>query len=308
MLKKLLITLLTGIVALGLHSNPVHASDVWMQISPVSNRVDLKPGESLEYTFDIQNLGKASFKYKVYATPYSVTNEEYKLNFTDETPRTQISRWISFKQANGNFSESASFSIEPSEKQTITYKISTPSDVPAGGQYATIFAESDPEDNPNGTGVRAVSRIGLVVFGRTEGQTKNSTEVSDLSLSGFLTNGQIKSSSSVKNTGNTDFEVNSTIIIKDLFGKTVYEKTTPYSVLPDTTRLISETWEDTPVIGIFKVTSTIKALDQDKTETKLVLIMPVFVIIIAIIMLTLLIVWIIILIRKRQTQKAKLID
>ena len=283
---------------------------VWLQISPVSNRVTLSPsGDTpLTYTFNVDNVGSETFKYKLYAAPYSVTDETYEVNFTQETPRTQISRWISFKREDDSFGETASYEIKPGEKQTITYQIKVPDNIPSGGQYATIFAEPDVDASEGDlSGIKTVSRVGLVIYGRTEGDTDDSAEITDFSLTNFLTEGNIATGARIKNNGNTDFTAEASLTVKKFFGSVAYEKTRSYDVLPDTSRRINMEWEDTPVFGIFHVTSTVKALDQEHTETKLVLIVPLFMIIIAIILLTIMVIWLIILIKKRRSQKAKLI-
>ncbi len=283
---------------------------VWLQISPVSNRVTLAPtgDKPLTYTFNVDNVGSEAFRYKVYVAPYSVTDETYEVNFTKETPRTQISRWITFKQEDGSFADTASFEIQPGDKQTITYKIDVPENVPAGGQYATIFAEPDSNvDGSDFSGIKTVSRVGLVIYGRTQGDTDDSAEVVEHTLTSFLTQGDISSGALIKNNGNTDFSTEVSLKVEKFFGSVAYEKTRTYDVLPDTSRRVSMDWEDTPMFGIFHVTSTVKALDQNHVERKLVLIIPIFMIVIAVILLTIMIVWLIILIKKRRSQKAKLI-
>lgn len=293
---------------------------VWLQISPVSNRVTLKPSgsEPLTYTFNVDNIGTEEFKYKIYAAPYSVANGSYEIDFSSETPRTQISRWITFQDKDGEYKKEVTYSIKPGEKQSIAYKITVPDNIPAGGQYATIFAEADSgKDNASlSTGIKTVSRVGLVVYGRTEGDTDDNAEIRDFKLSSFLTGGNINTSAVVENKGNTDFSTTYSLVVKKFFGDTAYEKTKTYDVLPDTYRDISIEWakdEDddsstgTPAFGIFHVTSTVTALNEKHEETKLVLIIPFFMIIIAVVLLTIMIVWLIILIKKRRAQKSRLI-
>ena len=72
--------------------------DVWLQISPVANRVTLNPGDEQTFKVQVDNIGGKKFKFRVYATPYSIANEAYEVNFTNETNRTQISRWVTFNQ------------------------------------------------------------------------------------------------------------------------------------------------------------------------------------------------------------------
>ena len=130
---------------------------VWLQISPVTNRVTLNPGDEQTFTMHVDNIGSKKFKFRVYAAPYTISNEAYEVNFETETNRTQVSRWISFNQnadakkdSEKNWVEEATFELEPEQRQSVEYRIVVPKDVPAGGQYATIFAESIPEEEVNG--------------------------------------------------------------------------------------------------------------------------------------------------------------
>ena len=95
--------------------------------------------------------------------------------------------------------------------------------------------------------------------------------------------------------------------MEKFFGGTIFEDGKSYDVLPETTRDIETVWEDTPAFGIYRITSSISALDQTKSATKIVLIIPIFMIIILLMLLTITIAWFIILYRKRQAQKSKLI-
>lgn len=281
---------------------------IWLQISPVSNRVTLTPGKELDYNFTVSNIGSESFSYHVYATPYSVTDEDYNINFKDDTNRTQVSRWIKFYQEDGTLSDTAQYTIGVGEKQTINYQISVPENVPEGGQYATIFAESDEvEGAMSGSGIKTVSRVGLIVYGRTEGETDDSAEITEYSVPTFMTKGSISALSKVKNVGNTDFEAQHEFTVKSLFGKELYSKSIIYNVLPDTERRINLEWDNTPMLGVFQVSYSVSALDQARSGTKIVVILPIYVIVLALVLLTFLIIWAIILIRKRRERRSRLL-
>jgi hypothetical protein len=288
---------------------------VWLQISPVANRVVLNPGDELTYKMEVDNIGSKKFKFRVYATPYSIANEAYEVNFNNETKRTQISRWITFNQnANAKkdsekkWQKEVTFEVEPDGRQEIEYKVSVPKDIPQGGQYATIFAESVPEDSVASTGVRTISRVGLILYGRTNGETTELAEVSDFNMKTFMTSGKISAEANIENKGNTDFTATMKMKIDKLIGGTVAEFDTPYPVIPDSPKrhAVLE-WEDTPIFGIFKVTATVAAADKNVSETKIVLILPIWIIIIMLVLLTIIIAWLIILIRKRRAQKSRLI-
>ena len=314
MIKKVFLAAL-GVIFLGAFAaTPVYAEGedtkpaIWLQISPVSERVVLEPGKSLDYQFNVENIGGEAFTYKVYATPYGVTNKTYELNFSTEPERTQVTRWITFQDANGNFAQEVSYTIEPGTKQTSPYRISVPASIPDGGQYATIFAESIPSSAASqSSGIKTVSRVGLVIYGRSTGETVNDAEILDYQFNSFLTSGQVNSSATVKNSGNTDFETRYNLVVKSLFGKTIFEKKAVYDVLPDTERDVAVEWPETPLFGIFRITSTVTALDQSEDHTKIVLIIPLFILIIMLVLLTSLVIWLIMIIRKRKEQKSRLV-
>lgn len=304
-----------GTAALQNARTDVYADDeatkpaIWLQISPVSNRVSFSAGGEYDYSFSVSNIGSESFSYHVYAAPYSVTGEDYNVSFSNETNRTQISRWIQFYDSDGKLSSTASFKINPGETQSVAYRVSVPDDIPSGGQYACIFAESDEtEGSVSGSGIKTVSRVGLIVYGRSsDGETIDSAAINNITIPTFMTSGKITAGATVKNEGNTDFEATFAVNIKSLFGRQLYEKNSSYNVLPDTERHIDMEWDETPFMGIFQVRYVVRALDQLEDVTRIVIIMPIFVIILAIILLTLIIIWIIILVRKRRERKSRLL-
>ena len=293
-----------------LFSSPVYADEekpaMRIQISPVENRVTLNANETNEYTFNVDNTGSEGYSFKVYANPYSVLNEQYSPSFSNQNSHTQVSRWITFKNDNGEYSTEATYSVEAGQRKEVTYKITVPSDIPGGGQYAIVFVEAIPKDDNSG-GIRTVSRLGLRVFGRTNGETKESAEILNHNMDSFYMSGKIKTSGTVKNSGNADFNAVFKFKVEKIFGGVVYEDSKGYDVLPDTTRNIELTWGETPAFGIYRITSTLNALDQSRSTTKIVLIIPVFMIVILFMLLTITIAWFIILFRKRQAQKSKLI-
>lgn len=283
---------------------------IWLQISPVSNKVVLVGGEDNDYSFTVSNIGSEDFGYHVYASPYSVSDEDYNVSFSTENNRTQIARWIQFYKEDGSLTNEAHFNIKKGEKQTVRYRIAVPDSVPAGGQYATIFAESDEvEGDITSSGIKTVSRVGLIVYGHTDGDTIDEAKITDFGFKTFMTSGNIVASSRVENNGNTDFEATYELDVQSLFGKQLFLKSSSYNVLPDTARRVTTEWEETPMLGLYKVRYKVSALNGEVTEekTKIVIIMPIFIMILSIILLTLIIVWIIILVRKRKERKSRLL-
>ncbi len=287
------------------------APPILIQISPVSSQVILEAGKSKEYTMTIRNSGSSDFTYHLYTTPYFVSDEDYNIDFSTESNRTQVSRWIKFYQ-DDKLVDRPTFSIKSGETQEVKYVVQTPESVPAGGQYAAIFAETDAgagkEDTSGSSGIRTASRVGMIIYGRTDGETIEEGEVTEFNITGFLTSGNISTTSKVKNSGNTDFEAIYTLKVSSILGAELYNKQTSYNILPDTERRVNLDWMDTPFMGIFKVYYKVSAPGDNGTreEEKLVVKFPIIMIILTILVLTGLIIGIIITIRKRRERNARL--
>jgi len=308
MKNKLILTLglILGIFCVStLLLTPVNADDeptkpaVWLQISPVSKRLALEPGTTHEDSFIVENVGSEDFTFKVYASPYSVTNEDYNLSFTNENKFTQITRWIKFDQTQ--------YELAVGEQQIVKFYIEVPEDVPAGGQYATIFAESGGKNTSmQSSGIKTVSRVGLVIYANLPGETNQTAELLDYSLPRFYLKGNIAASSKIANSGNTDFEGRYRLEIRPIIGDIIYEKDEIYSLLPETERRVEMLWDQTPMLGLFKVNYSVTAPDISSDETRLVLIVPLFVIIITLLLLTFIAVWIIITVKRRKGLRSKI--
>lgn len=282
-----------------------------IRISPVSNRINIKGGQALDYSLTVTNIGGIGFKFTVYSAPYSVINDQYEEDFSNETARTQLSRWIKFYDDNGSLVDTYTGFLEADAKKTINYRVDVPEDIPAGGQYAAIFAQTDSSSistEENKTGINTISRLAMPIYAKTDGETNETSEIADYKVPFFLTSGPITVSSLIKNTGNTDFIAKYSYSVKSITGGDICTEEDERIVLPEETgRRASFSCNDISAMGIFKVSYKVEAPGQIKEETHLVIVLPIYMIIIAIILLTLLIVWIIILIRKRRERKSRLV-
>ena len=291
-----------------------------MTIMPVSRTLQISSDSTYDGTLTVTNDGDEELKVEVYAAPYSYvySDEEdvYKLGFNNETNFTQISRWITVKDKNDNYVSRATYKIPAHEPLNVSYKITTPKNIPAGGQYAVLFAQTV-SSGANSTGIRTEASAGMVIYGHsTEGETITSAEISDMVIGqgkevpeGTEKNNNFYGTAKVKNTGNVDFFARGKLKVEPIIGFSSYEtpsdKGTP-SVIPESERIIEDEWTETPTFGIYKVTWTVSAGgEEETTEHVYVLISPV-VIIITIIVLTIMIIWIIMGVRKRKERRSRL--
>lgn len=315
------------------------AGQISISISPVTEEFQLNSNSMYEGVLNVTNAGSEPFDFEVFSAPYSFsmseTNNGYTPNYTNENSYTQIARWITIKDQAGNYvssvkdeegTEHPTFSAAPGETVAVEYRINTPDNIPAGGQYAALFAQTLPKES-NSSGINALANLGMKVFGRSEeGEAVQSADIYDLAIKNTIeketdveengqtvqkttTLGHINASAMVKNTGNLDFSAKGVLKVTDIFGAGVYYETpegaAQVSIIPESELPISDEWQDTPSIGLYRVNWTVTAGEDVKSIETVILLMPPYVIIITIILLTIIIVWIIMMVRRRKERRSR---
>ncbi len=333
-MKKIINVCLAGLVAVlgfAFFSQSVYAEEeeeaprTSLTLTPVSRTLILKSESTYDGTLKVTNDGTADIKVEVHASPYSYVysseTDLYQLGFNQENSFTQISRWITIKDASGNYVENPTFSIPKGETLEIEYKITTPSNIPAGGQYAVIFVQT--MSSSAGSGIQAEASAGMIVYGHsTEGETNVSAEIRDMKLSlGGDTEtttesnaettkaNTFKASAKVKNTGNVDFFAYGKLKVESIIGFGSYETSedaSAPSVIPESERVVEDEWTETPSFGIYKVMWTVTAGESTETIEQVFFLIPPMAIIIFIIVLTIIIVLIIMGLRKRKERRSRL--
>ena len=309
------ILIAASFVAAPVHAEACSSDKSGLSISPVNQPILLEPGSERNYTFEVQNIGEAPATFKIYAQPYSMTGEDYTVNFSDtENKFTQLARWITIKDTNGQFVEKATFQVEACSKTEIEYHVAVPDNVPNGGQYAVIFAEGM---NASDGGIKAVPRVGLVIYGHATGVTVRTYELEDFAIKNGIdetltdvsgnkiTKLVIHASVKIHNTGNVDLTANTTLTAKNVFGTVLYQGDSAAIVLPETTRKVTSVWEKTPLFGLFNVTYTVNIAGEIQNYTSMILIMPAFIVVIILILVAGTTFWVIMMVKKQRERKGR---
>ena len=273
---------------------------VAIQLSPVTKSFQLEPGKIVEDTFTVQNVGAETFSYKLYASPYNILDDEYNADFTSESKFSQIYHWATFKATDGTYSDEVVYTIAPGELQEITLRLTPPTDLPEGSQHAIIFAESLKRTTSNG--VSTVSRVGLNLRGIALGETHETAAITNWTAPSYLASGNITSSVTIKNTGNVDVATGYDYVIRDQFGNIVYENNNAYDIFADTNRRFDFEWEETPLMGIYKIELTIAAAGDTEHFYQTTVVMPPIVAAIAIGIISFFVVMTMLFIRKRRSR------
>lgn len=282
--------------------------DVVMSINPSNQEIELRPGATYEGKVKVSNVGRLPFKVKASVRPFYVKNDAYEPDFASESAYTKIYNWIKL--------EETEFSIEPNSSHELKFKVEVPKDVASGGQYAVIMLLSDGGEEES-AGVNVAAQLAAILYGHVNGgDMRTEGELVEHSLPGLFSSSNFSISQTVKNTGNVDFRVEQTLTVTEFFSNRELVNKNSVSkdgqligsstavVLPGTSRTGILTWPDAPKLGLFRVTQTIRFLDQDLSFSKLVFLCPLWLLVIVIALLVVLIVWIVRRILKKKQQKA----
>lgn len=234
-------------------------------LSPATIRTTIDAGDTLNRTLKVINDGTITYDFVVYASPYSVSDGDYTPNYTETKPNTNLYTWVSF--------EKTRYTLNPGENVEVPYTISVPADAAPGGHYSVIFAETQIADDVTDQIARK-KRVGAIVYATVDGDYILSGRQTSGSIDWLQLGGPITGLVTIENDGNTDFEMQEKMTVKNVLGGTVYEKTGERIMLPKTTRDVSFAWTESPLMGLYNVSIETTVLDQKTVTQSWVLLLP----------------------------------
>jgi hypothetical protein len=257
------------------------SSQLGVTVSPATQHIAVDPGGTYDGSFTVMNPSATTgVTLRLYAEPFSVQDNDYStMDFQDNTAYTQIAGWIDF--------DNSTIQLGPSGQQVVTYHVTAPANATPGGQYACMFAEVEPNPTGGATGqggatAQTISRVGVLLYGKVNGNAAQSGELQSQTIPFFCTDGSLDTSFAVQNTGNIDFDTQNHLEVSSVFGGTVYDSPSDSSatknVLPDTTRTVPVSWSNA-AIGIYNVTQTVTYLGQVKAATGIAIVAPIWLLI-----------------------------
>jgi len=234
-----------------------------LTLSPTSIVQSFDKDSSNNGSIQVINQGSSAYDFSVYATPYSVTGEEYKQDFSPIAGAVNIADWFSFP--------SSSYHIEPGQTVAVPYTITVPSGALSGGYYGVIFAEVKNPAVVNGVTIK--DRLGSIFYLTVNGPAVNRGSLLSWEVKPFqkpdLT-GYVR----IADTGTLHFSATVNATVKDMFGFNKLTFTSVKEVLPQTVRKIPVTWTNTPFLGLYKISGSVSYLGKTETlGTKYVVVM-----------------------------------
>ena len=281
------------------------ASDI-LVVSPTSQRMNIVAGESFRAKVHVSNPidGSEILRWRVSVEPYSVINEEYDADLGTMTDHTQIVDWISFDKTEGEVARNSS--------EDIYFTITVPPDAPAGGQYCIIAVQNVPNEAKNmnnGISISDTIEIASVVYANVAGQTERTGEILDNYVPTFSFSSPYQMTATIQNTGNVHQDARFTIEARSLFSDEIIYSTTEEPetelIMPDSTRLAVHYWQDSPRLGIFKVSQTVTFLGKTSVSERYVFICPWWFLLLVIAVIAAIVVEIIFAVKKHKKKSTK---
>ena len=289
-------------------------------VSPQDQEYVLAPGQSVTGEVKASNPSDAEgdFYYIAEVVPYSVSDDgKYTTNFEATDDHTDIVNWVTMSDDNESGVKEVHGVLKPGETEKAYYTITVPKDARGGGQYFAVRVKTDIDaaqkaENDDTVVIKEVLGIASLVFVEVSGDITIKGEITDNNIPSFFLTPPINASFVVKNEGNTHVKVSYFLQVFPLFSDeevyTTEEKMDTKYVLPGASRAISQTWDNTPSIGVFKVRQTVyyDSTDNEPSVTeKMVIVCPVWLLFVIFFLIAALIIWIVMRVKARKKGEKK---
>ena len=246
-------------------------------VSPMSQKIHLKPGETYKGKIMVSNPVAATedFYYKTILYPYSVSGEEYTVDFDTQSDWSRIVEWTTLENDKGV--------LKPNDKQFVNFTIEVPQNAPGGGQYMMLGVSSDaPFENTESFAVQNIYEMGSVVYAEVEGDITHGGRILENNIPGFVTADVPQVSVRVTNAGNVHETAKVTISAKNILtGEMIFPEervgnTFESTIMPQSTRILKRDLANMPAIGILEVTQNVSFMDENMDITSVMIICPIW--------------------------------
>jgi hypothetical protein len=222
LLATLYLLLNTGL-ALGQASTRV------ITIVPPTREIALNPGEKTEGTLKVINDSSEPITFNATVRDYVVND---KAGTPDILPPNTLSN--KYSAASWVATVPEQFTIQPHEKQELTFYLQIPADAHAGGHYAAVVYEPTDIIGVKGTGTGVQTQIGTLLYINVKGQITEKANVAQFKAKGFSEYGPISVTTEIANQGDLHIKPIGKITVKTIFGKVVDTKSLEeHNIFPD---------------------------------------------------------------------------
>ena len=264
-------------------------ASAYITVSPPKQKISLVPGTTTKGTFIISSPSNSSenAEYNITVSPFTIDSKDNSAVYESNGDYNKIVDWIKLEWDHGI--------IHPNETIEVRFTIDTPSDAPAGGQYASIMVGLVNEnEESNAVNIKNKYQIAHLVYADVAGETVQGGDISNVSVPSLMFSGNITASATITNTGNVHANAVHVLKVLPLFGDEEFytneESPEETLVMPEATRYTSVSWNETPSMGIFRVNYKVNFEGVEKEISKVVIICPLWLMFIVVMIIVLIVI------------------
>ena len=210
----------------------------------------VRPKESFEQVFGVQNKTDETFGLEPYVQDYRITDNQWNKVENPDAAWSPMT-WATII--------SAPEKLDPGQKGDIRVRFDVPENAEMGEQVTYFSAKFIPAAARQGEGakINIVSEVRSIVYVQVTDTAGNLNLTRDWRIdkagTGYWHFNQPTFTVAAANTGNVHLEVRGTIEITDLIRNQKTQLTVPlFNILPGTEKEMEINWKEAPLIGYFK--------------------------------------------------------
>lgn len=234
------------------------SADTSIVLQPSKTEVKASPGQKLSRTFSVINRSNYYVRLKLVVKDFRQASDDGRLEFYDEKSESAAT-WL--------IPEFLEIGLKPLSTKDISFVVSVPKDLSAGGHYGAIMFQ--PADAPQGQAISANSfgELVLLTVAANDLKTTAIAKTSGFGTSPFQQGEPVDFSFKIENSGNTHFTTQGRLVVKDWLGKEVGNfDAGQLIVYPNTSRVFKWRWTETPVMGIYRANLMLSDPDYPNTQ------------------------------------------
>lgn len=239
------------------HDPQTQSNKSALAVSPAIVEHVLTPDKKKEFTLRVTNLTN-------FPLPISGTVKNFVTLESVEDPKKQAlydaSKWFTITEPD--------FILQPNQTRTVSISIQPPADAEPGGHYATIYFQPLLPSNALTPATSYLSaRVGTLAFLIQPGELEEKLTMQSFSSQAVHYMTPLDFKLSLQNSGNVHLSPNTTVEIRNWFGKKVDKITAPPGIIiPSTTKSISVSSNKSLFFGRYTATATTSWGSDKKTS------------------------------------------
>lgn len=218
-----------------------------LELTPPSQEVIAKPGQTITLKVKIRNPFSGSVPVRVHVEDFTASGDEGQIALTEEKEYSVVG-WAQL--------EPKTFTLRPSGEQDVTVTLTVPTSA-AGGRYGALVFSVDPNIEDKEGSVTAVSQeIASLFLLKIDGPSNENLTLESIKAPSFSEFGPIPMTMTFRNTGNIHTKTGGLVNVTDMFGNKVKDVVVkPTNVFPGATRVITTSLDKRFLFGMYTITA-----------------------------------------------------